>query len=381
MYAFARRHPIKEVVSPCAKAVHKTSKNLRAGPCIIIHYYLYLYMIHVSVIGASGYSGAELIRILMRHSRVTIGRVFANNSAGKRVDEVHGIFRGRTELVFEKYSLGLVSDAEIVFIALPSGEAMHIVPELIDAQKRVIDLGGDFRLKDVESYRRYYKRDHIAQGLLPLAVYGLPEWKKDEIRSARLVANPGCYPTSALLPLIPMLREDIVEERGTVISALSGVSGAGRSASVDLSFSEVNESVRAYKVGVHQHTPEIESTLSDVSHRGVAVTFVPHLIPVTRGINTTIYAGLKRHTSPHELYTVFQKHYATTPFVRVDEEAIPEMKNVNYTNFCDIGFRVDDSNNRLILVSVIDNLVKGAAGQAVQNMNIMLGFDETEGLL
>jgi N-acetyl-gamma-glutamyl-phosphate reductase len=209
----------------------------------------------------------------------------------------------------------------------------------------------------------------------------LPEWNGEKIRKARLVANPGCYSTSAILPLIPLVKENIIEEKQIVISSLSGVSGAGRSASTELSFSEVNESVRAYKVGVHQHTPEIESVISDASGCDVTVTFVPHLIPITRGINTSVYARLKRATTQEEIAAIYQKYYSKAPFVRVDGAAIPEIKNVNYTNFCDIGFRIDESNKTIVLISVIDNLVKGAAGQAMQNMNIMFGFNETEGLL
>jgi N-acetyl-gamma-glutamyl-phosphate reductase len=212
-------------------------------------------------------------------------------------------------------------------------------------------------------------------------VYGLPEWNKENIRTARLLANPGCYPTSAILPLLPLVKENLIEEHGIIISSLSGVSGAGRSASVDLSFSELNESVRAYKVGAHQHTPEIESVISESSGRTVTVTFVPHLIPITRGINSSIYARLRRPSTQDEVAAMYKKYYSAAPFVRVSSTVIPEVKNVNYTNYCDIGFRIDEANKTIILISVIDNLIKGAAGQAVQNMNIMFGFDETEGLL
>ena len=336
---------------------------------------------NVSIIGASGYSGAELIRILLSHPRIAIQKVFANSSAGKRVDELYGQFRGRTNLIYERYSLEQVSDADVIFVALPSGEAMHIVPPLLKTGKRIIDLGGDFRLKDVNAYQRYYKREHVSAETVRCAVYGLPEWNKEQINKAQLVANPGCYATSAILPIIPVIREDIVEEQGIVISSLSGVSGAGKSASLDYSFSEVNESVRAYKVAEHQHTPEIEAGISDQASRPVKVTFVPHLLPITRGIYSSIYLRLKKETGHDEIVSAFTKHYASAPFVRFNEKAIPEIKNVNYTNYCDVGFRIDETNNTLVLLSVIDNLVKGAAGQAVQNMNIMFGFEESEGLL
>jgi len=335
----------------------------------------------VSIVGASGYSGAELIRILLKHRDVMIMNVFAHSSAGKRVDEVYRAFRGETDLVYERYSVGQVADADLVFIALPSGEAMHVVPELLKAKKRVIDLGGDFRLKDVQAYQKYYQREHVSAEFLREATYGLPEWNAARIKNAALVANPGCYATSAILPLIPILKGNIAEDTGIAISSVSGVSGAGRTASLDYSFSEVNESVRAYKVNVHQHTPEIESSIAESTSPGVKVTFVPHLIPITRGIYSSIYLRLKKKIEHDDISSLYQKYYGASPFIRVDGTAAPEIKNVNYTNFCDIGFRVDERNNTLVLLSAIDNLIKGAAGQAVQNMNIMFGFKETEGLL
>ncbi|MGA9405873.1 MAG: N-acetyl-gamma-glutamyl-phosphate reductase [Bacteroidota bacterium] len=336
---------------------------------------------NVSIVGASGYSGAELIKILLKHRHVTIKSVYAHNSAGKRVDELYGMFRGQTDLVFERYSVGQAADSDLVFIALPSGEAMHVVPELLKAKKRIIDLGGDYRLKDINAYQKYYQREHVSAETLPLSTYGLPEWNCEEIKNARLVANPGCYATGAILPLIPIVKENLVEETEIIISSLSGVSGAGRSASLDYSFSEVNESVRAYKVGVHQHTPEIEAAITENASHAVNVTFVPHLIPITRGIYSSIYLRLKKNVEHEEIFSLYKKYYSAAPFVRVSSTAIPEIKNVNDTNFCDIGFRIDERNNTLVLLSVIDNLVKGAAGQAVQNMNIMLGFKETEGLV
>lgn len=336
---------------------------------------------NVSIIGASGYSGAELIRILLSHPRVAIKKVFANNSSGKRVDELYGQFRGRINLVYERYSIDQVADDDLVFVALPSGEAMHIVPTLLKSKKRVIDLGGDFRLKDINVYQKYYKREHVAADVVDCAVYGLPEWNQPQIKNAQLVANPGCYATSAILPLIPVVKDDVVEEKGIVISSLSGVSGAGRSATVEYSFSEINESVKAYKVAEHQHTPEIESGISDCSSRAVKITFVPHLLPITRGIYSSIYARLKRKIGRDGLSSLYTKYYSGASFVRLDSSGIPEIKNVNYTNYCDIGFRIDEANNTLILFSAIDNLIKGAAGQAVQNMNIMFGFDEMEGLV
>jgi N-acetyl-gamma-glutamyl-phosphate reductase len=310
-----------------------------------------------------------------------VKKVFANTSAGKRVDEVYPLFQKRVGLTFELYSENAVNGVDLVFIALPSGDAMNIVPSLLQRGKRIIDLGGDFRLKEVSLYEKYYKRNHIAKEYLTDSVYGLPEVNRDRIAKANLIANPGCYPTSVLLSLIPVLKHGVISPRRIIIDSLSGVSGAGRSASLDLSFVEINESVRAYKVGVHQHTPEITSILEEVTGGKVQLTFVPHLIPISRGIYTTIYAGLQEETSEHDILQVFESYYANAPFVRIMKSAIPEIKNVVNTNCCDIGVRVDFENRCLIIMSVIDNLVKGAAGQAVQNMNIMFGFPEVEGLL
>ena len=336
---------------------------------------------HISIIGASGYSGAELLKILFRHPDVEVTHVFANSSAGKRVDELYPHFRAVTNLVYEEYAIEKILNDDLIFIALPSGEAMNFVPALIDAGKKVIDLGGDFRLRDAKLYSKYYKHEHKAEQYLRKAVYGLPEWNKQNIQSAQLIANPGCYVTSALLPLLPLVKENLIEATGITISSLSGVSGAGRSSSVDLSFTEANESVKAYKVGVHQHTPEIETVLTNFGGHQSTVTFVPHLIPIIRGIYSSIYVSPKGTVSFEQIESAYKKYYSNSPFVRLIGNAVPEIKHVQHTNFCDIGWKVYERNNQIILHSVIDNLVKGAAGQAIQNMNLMFGFNETTGLL
>ena len=337
--------------------------------------------ISASIIGASGYSGAELMKILLRHKQVKIGKLFANSSIGKRVTDLYPWFAGRVDQTYEQYSVDAACTSDIVFVALPSGEAMNMVPELLNRGKKIIGLGGDFRFKDASLYEKFYKHEHKAKNSLQQAVFGLPEWNRQQIKSASLIANPGCYATSAILPLAPMLKEGIVQSSGIIISSLSGVSGAGRSSSIDYSFTEVNESVKAYKVGVHQHTPEIKTTLETISGTSISLTFVPHLLPITRGIYTSIYAPLAKEVTPAEVLAAFQKYYGSEPFIRISDTAIPEIKNVNYTNFLDIGFRIHAENNQLIILSVIDNLIKGAAGQAIQNMNLMFGFNETEGLL
>jgi len=336
--------------------------------------------VEVSIVGASGYSGAELLKILLRHQHARVGKVFANTSAGKRVDEVYPWFLQRTDLSYETYNAEAACTSDVVFIALPSGEAMNVVPELLKRGKRIIDLGGDFRLKDPAQYQQYYKRPHASAEHLSSAVYGLTELNRTSVRSANLVANPGCYPTGAILPLVPLLKEGLIERNGISISALSGVSGAGRSNSVDLSFVEANESVKAYKVGTHQHIPEIKDALNQFSSARVSFTFVPHLIPITRGIFTSMYAATTPVATDDSILAAFQKYYAQEPFIRMCA-SIPEVKNVVNTNFIDISYRFMPENRQVVLFSVIDNLIKGAAGQAIQNMNVMFGFSETEGLI
>jgi N-acetyl-gamma-glutamyl-phosphate reductase len=337
-------------------------------------------MISVSVIGASGYSGLELLKTLFRHPGIIVDRIFANSSAGKRLTEVAPAFTKTTDLVLESYTADKVAQSDLIFIALPSGEAMNLVPGILAAGKRVIDLGGDFRLQDISLYERYYKRAHTASAALKQAVYGLPEWNYTQIQSASLIANPGCYPTSAIVPLVPLLKEGLIEPRGIAVSSLSGVSGAGRSASTDMSFGEVNESVRAYKVTTHQHIPEIKTALNSLAATTVGLSFVPHLLPITRGIYTSSYATLKQTVDEQAILAVYEKYYAAAPFVRFSATAIPEIKNVASTNYIDIGFRINQEDGQVVVLSTIDNLVKGAAGQAVQNMNIMYGMNETEGL-
>lgn len=334
---------------------------------------------NICVVGASGYSGAELLRILSRREDVTIRQVIANASAGKRVDELYPSFAGRIDLKFEPLDALQTESLDCLFIALPSGEAMNIVPSLFDNVERIIDLGGDFRLPSPQLYEQYYTHKHVAPQLLNEAVYGLPELNKEQIVNAHFVANPGCYPTSALLALLPALKQNIISPTGIVINSLSGTSGAGRSAALELSFSEVNENIRAYKIGTHQHIPEIKHVLETTIEQSVSFSFVPHLVPMTRGIYSTIYADLAVVMSEDDIRSCYEEFYTDAPFVRI-KKSIPQIKDVAYTNFCDIALTVDVRAKKLIIISVIDNLVKGAAGQAVQNMNIMFGVPETEGV-
>lgn len=336
--------------------------------------------ITASILGASGYSGAMALRILLRHSHVTVDKVFASSSVGEKVHSLYPSMRNVTDKTYEEYSLNKVKTSDLIFIALPAENAMHIVPELLSSGKKVIDLSGDFRLKDPSKYKEYYKADHQAISLLSSASYGLPELNRLEIEKTSLLSNPGCYPTSAIIPLAPLLKNDLIESDDICISSLSGVSGAGRKAGIDLSFAEVEGSVKAYKVGDHQHIPEIESVLSGYSDKNVAVTFVPHLLPTVRGIYTTTFTTLKENINKDSIDEAYHLAYKNEPFVRYLGNQLPELKSVVGSNFIDIGWKIDQHNGKLIIFSAIDNLIKGAAGQAIQNMNIMYGFDEREAL-
>ena len=337
-------------------------------------------MIRAAIIGASGYSGAELLRLLSSDREdVQIEAVTANSAVGKKVHELYPAFSGSLDLEFEPLLPEKISRADVAFVALPSGEAMQIVPQLLSVVDRVIDLGGDFRLPSASLYTTFYKHEHTAADLLGEAVYGLPEVNSDAIRTARLVANPGCYPTSAILALIPALKCGAIERRGIVINALSGASGAGRSSSVESSFAEVNENIRAYKIGTHQHIPEIQTMLERAAGVAISFSFVPHIVPMTRGIYTTIHAGLNGSFTEAELYDIYETFYAQAPFVRMRRE-IPQIRDVVRTNYCDIHLTIEPRTRQLIVVSAIDNLVKGAAGQAIQNMNIMVGCPQERGL-
>jgi N-acetyl-gamma-glutamyl-phosphate reductase len=322
-------------------------------------------MIHAVIIGASGYSGAELVRILSRHPDVSVDKVTAATSAGQRVDALYPALAGLCDLSYDKLLPDDLEGMDIAFVALPSGEAMRVVPELRTRGLKVIDLGGDFRLASASLYEQYYKRPHIAPALLAEAVYGLPELYRDAIRGAHLVANPGCYPTSALLALLPVVRH--------------GVSGAGRSSSVEMSFAELNENVRAYKIGSHQHIPEIEGVLASAAGGTVSASFVPHLVPITRGIYTTVHASPAVRITEEELSALYEEYYAGHPFVRI-KRGIPQIASVVRTNYCDIGLFPDERTKQIVVIATIDNLVKGAAGQATQNMNLMFGLPETAGL-
>lgn len=342
-------------------------------------------MLKIAIVGASGYTGLELIRLLINHPEVEITAVTSEQSSGKNIASV---FPSLTK-VFERTLEPLVvheiaAKADLIFTALPHHKAMDVVPQFLKLGKKVIDLSADFRIKDAATYGAWYE-PHKAPELLGEAVYGLPELHRDEIKKAGIVANPGCYPTSAILALAPLLKNGLIEPSTIVIDSKSGVSGAGRSATQDTHFPEANEGFKAYKVGEHRHTPEIEQELSLLAGSTVTVSFTPHLLPVNRGILSTVYASLNSRQSAVDsqdaLNAIYNEFYKDERFVRVYQKgAFPNINNVRGSNFCDLGVKLDSRTGMVVIVSAIDNIVKGASGQAVQNMNLMYGFSEDAGL-
>ena len=348
----------------------------------------------VAIVGASGYSGEELVRLLLAHPHAELVAVTSRQYAGQTLAEVFPKFAnhpGARNLRFTEPSVdALAKAAEIVFLALPHGVAAEYAPALLRLGVRVIDLSADFRLRSPTVYKEFYVHEHPAPELLTQAVYGLPELYRQKIKQATLVASPGCYPTSILLPVLPLLKAGLVKSTGIIADSLSGVSGAGRKAELDYLFVECNESVRPYGVPKHRHLSEIEQELSLAVGEPVTIQFTPHLIPVNRGILTTIYLAPEKHFADNKAMNVlgeriaacYRKAYETEPFVRLlDGAALPDTKNVVGTNVIELAWRLDPRTGRLLVMSAEDNLVKGASGQAVQSMNIMCGFAETAGLV
>jgi N-acetyl-gamma-glutamyl-phosphate reductase len=340
-------------------------------------------MVRVGIIGALGYAGQELVRLLLRHPSVEIVEMADQVETEVPIGELLPAFRKRTTLSIRPVDVERVKQAvETVFLALPHKVSQGYVSEFCGVGKRVIDLSADFRFEDAERYEKVYETRHLHRDLLKSAVYGLPEVNRERIRSAEIIAVPGCYPTSVLLALAPIIRAEWVDARMIVADSKSGVSGAGRTPSGATHFPECNESMKAYSVAVHRHGPEIEEKLSQWAERTVHITFVPHLVPMNRGILSTVYAGLKKHVMVAEVKEIYERYYREEPFVRLCPAGrYPETKDVVGTNFCDLAWKVDEATHRLIIISAIDNLVKGAAGQAVQCFNIAHDFPETEGLL
>ncbi len=332
----------------------------------------------VAILGGSGYTGRELLRLLARHPHVRVTMVTSRQHVGKPIAELHPILRGVYDLTFAAHDIDAVVEAsDVVFSALPHAQSMTVVGELLDKGRRVIDLSADYRLKDPNQYAEWYALSHQDTEHLPLAVYGMPELFADSIARAKLVANPGCYATAAILALAPLVSGQLVELSGIVIDAKSGVSGAGRTPRPAYHFPDCVENMWAYNPGTHRHTPEIEEVLAQVAGTAVQVFFTPHVVAIERGIHATIYARIRTHESTEDLYDLFATFYDQAPFVRLSRE-LPQVKGTTGTNFCDIGIRrVGDW---VVVCSVLDNLMKGASGTAVQNLNLMLGIDQTTAL-
>lgn len=338
-------------------------------------------MIKTAVLGATGYAGIELVRILSGHPEASIEILGSQSFAGKPVSEVYENFAHVLETECEKLDLDRVAECDVAFTALPHGASKDVIPSLIERGLKVIDLSGDFRYDDVKVYEKWYKQEHSSPELLAESVYGLPELYRDKIKKARLIGNPGCYTTCSILGAYPLLNSGIGNSENIIVDAKSGVTGAGRGIALPYHFCECTENTKAYKVATHRHTSEIEQELSKAAGKEVMISFTPHLIPQKRGILSTIYINLNKKCMTEEIVELYKEFYKGEYFIRVKEAGkLPETKHVAGSNFVDIGVVVDERLNRAVVVSAIDNIFKGAAGQAVQNMNLMFGLDEKTGI-
>ena len=336
-------------------------------------------MIKIGIVGGTGYTGVELLRLLATHPEAQLQAITSRSEAGKPVSEIYGSLRGHVDLPFSEPDFDTLSACDLVFFATPNGTAMKMVPELLEAGVKVIDLAADFRLKDTAVWEKWYGMPHSCEDILAEAVYGLPELNREQIKQARLVANPGCYPTASALGFLPLVENGLVDTSSLVADCKSGVSGAGRGASTAMLMGEVGESFKAYAVPGHRHLPEIRQTLSWVSDQPIGLTFVPHLLPMIRGIHATLYGRLTGDAG--DLQALFEQRYANEPFVDVlPAGQHPETRSVRGVNHCRIAVHRPQGGDTVVVLSVIDNLTKGAAGQAIQNMNLMFGLDETCGL-
>ncbi|MGC1519354.1 MAG: N-acetyl-gamma-glutamyl-phosphate reductase [Azonexus sp.] len=335
-------------------------------------------MIRIGIVGGTGYTGVELLRLLAQHPQAEIVAITSRGDAGTAVSGMFPSLRGRVDLRFEDPAKANLSGCDVVFFATPNGIAMQQAPVLLEAGVRVIDLAADFRIKDVAEWEKWYGMTHACPEWIDKAVYGLPEMNREQIRSARLVANPGCYPTAVQLGFMPLLKSGLLETSSLIADAKSGVSGAGRKAETHIMFAEASDNFKAYGVSGHRHLPEIRQGLGMMSGASVGLTFVPHLTPIIRGIHATLYGRIK---SEADFQGLFERAYANEPFVDVlPDKSHPETRSVRSANICRIAIHRPQGGDTLVILSVIDNLVKGAAGQAVQNMNLMFGLDESTGL-
>ena len=339
-------------------------------------------MIRAGIIGSTGYAGGELVRILLGHKDVEIKWYGSRSYIDKKYASVYqNMFQLVDDVCKDDNMEQLAKEVDVIFTATPQGLCASLVNDEILSKVKVIDLSADFRIKDVKTYEEWYKIEHKSPQYIDEAVYGLCEINREDIKKARLIANPGCYPTCSTLSIYPLLKEGLIDPNTIIIDAKSGTSGAGRGAKVPNLYCEVNENIKAYGVATHRHTPEIEDQLGYACGQEVLINFTPHLIPMNRGILVTAYASLKKEVSYEEVRAAYDKYYADETFIRVlDKDVCPQTKCVEGSNYVDVNFKIDLRTRRVIMMGAIDNLVKGAAGQAVQNMNLMFGFDEAEGL-
>jgi len=342
---------------------------------------VFIKVIKVAVVGATGYAGEELLKILVGHSQVEITSLSAKIDKPQKIGQIFPHFSGKIDLICEAPDFSrIVPECDSAFLALPHRVSMKIAPSFLEAGKKIIDLSADYRLKEASVYEKWYGVKHENPQYLIQAVYGLPEVYRDKIKQAKLLANPGCYPTGAILGCLPLLTTDYAQHQRIIVDAKTGLSGAGREKEAEL-LPQLKNNFRAYKIDAHQHAPEINQELSNFVKEKLEVIFSPHLIPIQRGILSTIYIPLKKEVEEKEILKLYQDFYQNEPFVKVlPEGKFPELKDVAKTNFCQIGLKINSAKRMAIIISAIDNLVKGASGQAVQNMNIMYGFKETEGL-
>ena len=339
-------------------------------------------MIKVGIIGATGYAGSELVRILLGHKDVEIKWYGSRSYIDKKYASIYQNFFQLVDATCMDDNMEALADqVDVIFTATPQGLCASLVNEEILSKVKIIDLSADFRIKDVKVYEEWYKLEHKSPQFIEEAVYGLCEINREDVKKARLVANPGCYTTCSILTCYPLVKEGIIDPNTIIVDAKSGTSGAGRGAKVDNLFCEVNENMKAYGVATHRHTPEIEEQLGYACGEKITINFTPHLVPMNRGILATAYASLKKDVTYEEVKAIYDKYYADEKFVRVlEKDVCPQTKWVEGSNYVDVNFKIDPRTNRIIMMGAIDNLVKGAAGQAVQNMNVMFGLKESEGL-
>lgn len=337
-------------------------------------------MIKVGIIGATGYAGSELVRLITQHPKAELVTMTSQSYAGQEYKEVYSNYSHLDYVCEEEHIEEMAEKCDVIFLALPHGVASKKINADILSKTKIIDLGADFRIQDVDVYEKWYTT-HYSKDILPETVYGLCEINRDKIKGKRIVANPGCYTSCSILSLYPLVKEGMIDLSSIIIDAKSGATGAGRGLSLGNHYCELNESVKAYKVASHRHTPEIEEQLSIAAGQDIVLNFTPHLIPMDRGILATCYATLNKKYTYDDIRKAYEKHYGNEHFIRLTKEGVfPETKWVKGSNFVDIGFTVDERTNRVIVIGALDNLFKGAAGQAVQNMNIIMGIEETTGI-